>query len=84
VIAATAALGGAAVGRVLNTSSPEYLLVWLSPILALIAIDLASRNRLTAVPFISGALIVVAFFKMPVLAAPVWRVIGRALLQPLV
>lgn len=45
VIAATAALGGAAVGRVLDTDSLEYLLMWLSPILALVAIDLVSRRQ---------------------------------------
>src|SRR5690606_27546629 len=64
IIAATAALGGAAVGRVLSNDSPEYLLTWLSPLLALTAIDLVSRRGLSAVPLLSGALIIVAFFKV--------------------
>jgi hypothetical protein len=84
VIAATAALGGAAVGRVLKTDSLEYLLTWLSPLLAIIAIDLASRRPLSAVPFLSGALIVVAFFKQQLFAAPIWKEVGRALLSPFV
>jgi hypothetical protein len=84
IIAATAALGGAAVGRVLKTDSLAYLLVWLSPVLAIIAIDLMSRRRLSAVPFVSGSLIVVSFFKVPLLAAPIWNEIGRALVGPFV
>jgi hypothetical protein len=84
IIAATAALGGAAVGRVLKTDSLPYLLVWLSPVLAIIAIDLMSRRRLSAVPFVSGSLIVVSFFKVPLLAAPIWNEIGRALVGPFV
>lgn len=36
------------------------------------------------VPLVSGALIVVAFFKVPLLAAPIWRDLGRALLSPFV
>lgn len=84
VIAATAALGGAAIGRVLKTDSPEYLLTWLAPVLALIAIDLITRRRVRTVPLVSGALIVVAFFKNPLLPAPVWRDIGAALVRPFV
>jgi hypothetical protein len=82
VIAATAALGGAAVGRVLKTDSLEYLLVWLAPVLALVAIDLVTRRRVRAVPLVSGALIVVAFFKSELLPAPVWRDVGAALVRP--
>jgi hypothetical protein len=84
VIAATAALGGAAVGRVLKTDSLAYLLVWLAPVLAMIAIDLVSRRRLCAVPFVSGGLIVGSFFKARVFAAPIWEELGRALLRPFV
>jgi len=84
VIAATAALGGAAVGRVLKTDSLAYLLVWLSPVLAIVAIDLASRRRLSAVPFVSGGLIVVSFFKERLFAAPIWEDLGRALVRPFV
>jgi hypothetical protein len=84
IISATAALGGAAIGRVLPGGSLEYLAVWLAPVLALIVLDVAARRRLSAVPLISGALIIVAFFKVPLLAATVWRDVGRALLGPFV
>jgi hypothetical protein len=84
VVTATAALGGAAIGRVLDTDSPEYLLTWLAPVLALIVIDLTTRRRVRAVPVVGGALITVAFFKMQLLAAPMWRDIGRALVGPFV
>jgi hypothetical protein len=84
VIAATAALGGAAIGRVLKSDSPEYLLTWLAPVLALVVIDLITRRRLRAVPLVSGALIVVAFFKAQLLPSAVWGDIGAALLRPFV
>ena len=77
-------LGGAAVGRVLATDSLGYLLVWLFPVLAIIAINLASRRPVPTVSLVSGALIVVAFFKVPLLAAPIWENVGRALVGPFV
>jgi hypothetical protein len=84
IIAATAALCGAALGRVVRGNTPEYLLLWLSPLIATIAFDLAARRRVHWIPVVSGALVVVAFFKTPLLAAPVWRDIGRGLLRPFV
>lgn len=84
IVAATAALCGAALGRVVPGNSPQYLLLWLSPILAMIAVDLATHRRVHYVPLVSGALLVVAFFKVPLFAAPVWRDAGRALLAPFV
>lgn len=84
IVAATAALCGAALGRVVPGNTPQYLLLWLSPILAMIAVDLATQRRVHAVPLVSGALLVVAFFKPPLFAAPFWPDVGRALLQPFV
>lgn len=84
IIAATAALCGAAIGRVVPGNTLQYLLLWLSPILALVAIDLATRRRVHPVPLAATALIVVAFFKVPLLSAPVWRDVGGALLRPFV
>jgi hypothetical protein len=84
IISATAALGGAALGRVIQGGSLEYLLMWLAPVLAVMAIDLALYRRIHLVPLVSGALIVVAFFKVPLFAAPVWRDVGGALLRPFV
>jgi hypothetical protein len=84
IIAATAALCGAALGRVVPGDTLQYLLLWLSPLLALVAVDLATRRRAHWIPLLSGALLVVAFFKVPLYAAPIWREVGRALLQPFV
>lgn len=84
IIAATAALCGAALGRVVPGNSPQYLLLWLSPVLSMIAIDLAVRRRVHWIPVASAALLVVAFFKVPLLAAPAWRELGRAVLRPFV
>ena len=84
IIAATAALCGAALGRVVPGDTPQYLLLWLSPLLAMIAIDLAMRRRVHWIPLVSGALLVVAFFKVPLYSAPTWRDIGGALLRPFV
>ena len=85
IIAATAALCGAALGRVVPGSTlavPAAVAVADSRDRS--AIDLATRRRVHPVPLVSGALLVVAFFKVPLFAAPVWRDVGRALLRPFV
>ncbi|HEY3516810.1 MAG TPA: hypothetical protein VGL98_07145 [Gammaproteobacteria bacterium] len=84
IIAATAALCGAALGRVVPGNTPQYLFLWLSPLLALVAVDLVTRRRVHFIPVVSGALLVVAFFKVPLYAAPIWRELGAALLRPFV
>ena len=84
IIAATAALCGAALGRVVPGNTPQYLLLWLSPLLAMIAVDLVTRRRVHCDPVVSSALLVVAFFKVPLYAAPLWRDVGGALLRPFV
>jgi hypothetical protein len=80
IIAASAALCGAALGRVVPGNTPQYLLLWLSPILAMIAVDLWTRGRVHWVPLVSAALLVVAFFKVPLYSGPLWRDVGAALL----
>jgi len=84
IVAASAALCGAALGRVVPGSTPQYLLLWLSPLLALVAVDLVTRRRVHWIPVLSSALLVIAFFKVPLYAAPIWRDVGRALLRPFV
>jgi hypothetical protein len=84
VVAATAALCGAAIGRVLPGNTAQYLLMWLSPVLAMVVVDLVTLRRLHRVPVVSGALIVVAHFKGSLYGAPIWREIGSALLRPFV
>jgi hypothetical protein len=83
IVSATAALIGAALGRPLSSDSPEYLALWLSPILAMLCIDMITRRRPHPVSLVAGALIVVAFFKVPLFAAvPSVRDFGAALLRP--
>jgi len=84
IIAATAALCGAALGRVVPGGSALYLLLWLSPLLALVAVDLVTRRRVHWVPVAASAALLVAFFKVPLYAAPLWRDVGAALLRPFV
>jgi hypothetical protein len=84
IIAATAALCGAALGRVVPGNTPQYLLLWLSPLLAMLAVDLVTLRRVHWIPLVSSALLVVAFFKVPLFAATIWREIGAALLRPFV
>jgi hypothetical protein len=84
LIAATAALCGAALGRVVPGNTLQYLLLWLAPILAMIGVDLVTRWRVHFVPVISAALLVVAFFKVPLYAAPPWCDVRTALLRPFV
>lgn len=84
IIAATAALCGAALGRVVPGNTLQYLLLWLSPLIAMIGVDLVTQRRVHFVPVVSAALLVVAFFKVPLFAAPLWSDIGTALLRPFV
>lgn len=84
IVAASAALLGAALGRVVPGNSPQYLLLWLSPLLALVALDLATRRRVHFIPVLGIALLVVAFFKVPLYSAAIWREVGSALLRPFV
>jgi hypothetical protein len=84
IIAAPAALCGAALGRVVPSDSPQYLLLWLSPLLAMLVVDLVMLKRVHFIALVSGALLVVSFFKVPLLAAAIWQEIGAALLRPFV
>ena len=84
IIAATAALCGAALGRVVPGNTPQYLLLWLSPLIAMAGVDLVTRRRVHPIAVISSALLVIAFFKVPLYSAPVWRDVGAAVLRPFV
>jgi hypothetical protein len=59
IIAASTALCGAAIGRVLPGNSVQYLLLWLAPVLAMAAVDLATRRAVHWISVVSGALLVV-------------------------
>jgi hypothetical protein len=83
MLSATVALLGAAVGRVLPGGSVSYLLVWLSPLLVSMAVDLWTRRRLYFVSLLSVAVFVTTFFKVDILSwSPLWSRLGRLLIDP--
>jgi hypothetical protein len=68
ILSATMALSAAAVGRVLQSGSLAYLLVWLSPLFAGLALDLWTRHRPHPVSLLSVPIFVGAFFKVEILS----------------
>jgi len=85
ILSATIALTGAAVGRVIPSGSLWYLIVWLAPLAASMAMDLATVKRLHGVSLLSVAVFVGVFFKVAFYSAsPVWRVFGKMLIDPFV
>jgi len=64
MLSATVALAGAAVGRVIPGDSPWYLIVWLWPLLVLIAVEGWTRRRVHVISLLSIALFVLASFKV--------------------
>lgn len=84
ILSATVALLGAAVGRVLP-GGLVYLLVWLSPIFASMAVDLWIRRRLHPVSLISLPIFVLASLKVEIFSlSPLWQALGRTLISPFV
>jgi hypothetical protein len=85
ILSATVALLSAAVGRVLTSGSLVYMLVWLSPIFASMAMDLWIKRRLYLVSLISLAIFVLTSFKVQVYSlSPLWQGVGHALIKPFV
>lgn len=68
MLSATVALAGAAVGRVIPGDSLWYLVAWLWPLLALIAVDGWTQRRLHFVSLLSVALFGLASFKVQIYA----------------
>ena len=54
------------------------------PLLAMLVVDGVTTRRVHWIVIVSSALLVVAFFKAALYAAPIWRDVGRALLRPFV
>src|SRR5215831_4627776 len=82
ILAATVALAFAAVGRLSFESPVVFLLVWLSPLFAAMAVDVFTRRRVHPVSVLSVAVLVAAFLRIFVMQSPGWVQIGRALLLP--
>ena len=80
MLSATTALLGAAVGRVIQDQL-LYRAVWLSPLLALMLVDLSTRRRVHLVSLVGFSVLLVASFKVAIIAmSPVWESVGRTLL----
>ena len=85
ILSATVGLSSAAVGRVLSGASASYLFVWLFPLLASMAVDLAMQRRVYAVSWLSVLLFLAVSFKVSLYSlSPVWQQIGRLFLIPFV
>lgn len=85
IVSATVALAGAAVGRVLPGGSLSYALVWLSPLLAVIAMDLIAKRRVHAISLASVAIFAIVFLKVTLFSySNAWRTIGGAIVGPFI
>ena len=84
ILSATVALLGAAVGRPLRSASLSYFLVWLSPLFASMAVDLATSKRLHFVSLLSLAVFAMTFYKVQIVAlSPSAQRAGTVLITPL-
>jgi hypothetical protein len=80
ILSATIALSGAAVGRVIQDQQ-LYRVVWLSPLVASMLIDLLTRRRLHVVSLVSLCALLVVSFKVAIIAmSPVWAAVGHTIL----
>ena len=85
ILSATIALAAAAVGRVLPENGWLYIGVWLSPLLASMLVDLATRRGLHPVSLISLPVFLLDAHKVDLLGLSPWpRALGRMLIAPFV
>ena len=84
MLCASVALTGAAVGRVLPSDSLGYLLVWLAPLIAAIAVDVVSERRVHPVLIAGAIAFLFMFFKVSLYAGSARAsAIGDAIIGPL-
>jgi hypothetical protein len=82
ILSATVALLSAAIGR-LRTGWLVYMLVWLSPVFASMAVDLWIRRRLYLVSLVSLAIFALSSYKVLIYSlSPLWQGVGHALIRP--
>jgi hypothetical protein len=81
IIAATVALAFAAVGR-LNYSLPVFFVLWMAPMAAAMAFDVASIGRIHRVNALTTGVMSIAFLRILVMETNGWKAIGRSILQP--
>ena len=77
ILCATSALLGAAVGRVIQDEW-LYRAVWVSPLVAMMLIDVSTRQRVHLVSLVGFATLLVVSFKVTLIAmSPMWAAVGR-------
>ena len=81
IITATVALAFAAVGR-LNYSLPVFFALWMAPIAAAMAFDIATIGRIHRVNALTTGVMSIAFLRILVMETNGWKAIGRSILQP--
>ena len=80
ILCATTALLGAAVGRVIQDEW-LYRAAWVSPLMTVMLIDVSTRRRVHVVSLIGLSTLLVASFKVPIIAmSPISAEVGRWLL----
>ncbi|HMB74482.1 MAG TPA: hypothetical protein VKQ06_12990, partial [Gammaproteobacteria bacterium] len=83
MVCAGIALTGAAVGRMLPSSSLAYLGVWLAPLMAALASDLVLERRIHLVFVFAAAAFIFMFAKVELYAMnEFWHTVGRAFIAP--
>jgi len=82
ILAATVALSFAAVARMFPGPSLLAVLIWLSPVLAAMMVDLWTRGRVHGVNVLSLVVLAIAFARVLVMETEGWRRFGRAILGP--
>lgn len=82
ILAATVSLSFAAIGRI-SEEHGWFLLIWLSPMLAMMALEMYTQRRVHAVTAISTAILLVAYTRVLLQNTEIWLPIGRAMLRPL-
>lgn len=83
ILAATVSVAFAAVAR-MNLPPPAFYAVWIAPMLAGVAFDLATRRRVHPVYFVAIGAMTLAFLRIFLMESEAWLPIGRALLRPFV
>jgi hypothetical protein len=82
ILGATVSLTFAGVGRI-SEDHGWFLLIWLSPMMALMAVEMYTQRRVHAVTALSTAILLVAYTRVLLQNTEIWLPIGRAMLRPL-
>lgn len=82
ILAATVSLAYAALSRILSVETLLFLPLWLSPLFAAMAFDLATRRRIHPALWTSAAILTLAWARIYIMQSPAWLKTARTLLAP--